>query len=329
MGVVNKNELNLAITDESISFVEKEPGIKEVESYGEVKLPKNVVKNGYIKDPEVLLQKLKTIYKSFKIKSKTVRWVIAEQNVILREIEIDKSELEKQSIDEYVTGQIGKTIHFPFKTPIFKTFIKSQTDDTLIVTLYVIDENLVQDYHDVFDRLGIKNVTYEVPELALFRLYYEKDEGRNDDEDELITLESPLFDDDDMLSDEDELMLGLMFIMVYESKLSVTIFDKEFPVMSMAEDFESPDQVFDLADQYISRISNYYRYNRNQGKQSINKVVIFNLTSVISDDMMNTEMESRLKGTNYEIFDIGTKSQYYKRLLNGGCYIPLAASLYR
>lgn len=327
MGVVNKNELNLAITDDSISFVEKEPGIKEIESYGEVKLPRGVIKNGYIKDPEVLLQKLKTIYKSFKIKSKDVRWVISESNVILREIEIDKSELEKQTIDDYVLSQVGKTIHFPFKNPVFKTFIKNQTDDTLIVTLYVVDENLIQDYYDVFDRLGVKHVSYEVPDLALFRLYYEKDEGRNEDEDELITLESPLFEDEE--TNDDEFLMGLMFVLVYESKLSVTIFDKEFPVMSMAEDFDSPDQVFDLIDQYISRISNYYRYNRNQGKQTINKAVIFNLTSIINDDMMSTEMQSRLKGTNYEVFDLGVKSQYYKRLLNGGCYIPLAASLYR
>lgn len=322
MGQTSKLELNISITDDVISFVEKEPGIKEVESYGEIKLPRNVVKNGYIKDPEVVLEKLKTIMKSFKIKAKQLKWVINSQNVILREIEVDKAELESVSVQEYVKDQIGKTIHFPFKDPVFSYYIKEATDDTIIITLYVFDENLVQDYLDVFERIGMKKVKYDVTELSLYKLFYEKDEGRSADDDELITMDAPFMDDEDQ-----ELLSGLMFVMVHETNISISIFDREYPVMSIIEDVENPEQIFDTVEQYIGRISNYYRYNRNQGRQTINHVVIFNLTSEISEERIQSEMQDRLAGSQYEIFDLGNKSQYYKRLLPGGCYVALAASL--
>lgn len=325
MGQTSKLELNISITDDVISFVEKEPGIKEVESYGEIKLPRNVIKNGYIKDPEVVLEKIKTIMKSFKIKAKQIRWIINPQNVILREIDIEKVELETKSVEEYVKDQIGKTIHFPFKDPVFTYEIKDATDDTIIVTLYVFDENLIQDYLDVFERVGIKKVTYDVAELSLYKLFYEKDEGRSADDDELITMDAPFMEDED----EDQLLTGLMFVMVHENNVSISIFDREYPVMSIIEDVENPEEIFDTVEQYIARISNYYRYNRNQGRQTINHVVIFNLTSEISEERMAEEMQTRLQGSQYEIFDLGNKSQYYKRLLPGGCYTALASSLYK
>lgn len=325
MGQTSKLELNISITDDVISFVEKEPGIKEVESYGEIKLPRNVIKNGYIKDPEVVLEKIKTIMKSFKIKAKQARWIINPQNVILREVDIEKVELETKSVEEYVKDQIGKTIHFPFKDPVFTYEIKDATDDTIIVTLYVFDENLIQDYLDVFERVGIKKVTYDVAELSLYKLFYEKDEGRSADDDELITMDAPFMEDED----EDQLLTGLMFVMVHENSVSISIFDREYPVMSIIEDVENPEEIFDTVEQYIGRISNYYRYNRNQGRQTINHVVIFNLTSEISEERMAEEMQTRLQGSQYEIFDLGNKSQYYKRLLPGGCYTALASSLYK
>ena len=45
-------ELNIAINDNVIGFIEKKPGKSEIESYGEVKLPKGVIERGYIKDPD-------------------------------------------------------------------------------------------------------------------------------------------------------------------------------------------------------------------------------------------------------------------------------------
>ena len=62
MALITNVEINISINDEGIGFVEKEPGMTEVGNYSEVRLPKGVVKNGYIKEPEILLNKLKFNY---------------------------------------------------------------------------------------------------------------------------------------------------------------------------------------------------------------------------------------------------------------------------
>lgn len=335
----NLLELNLSINDEVIGFVEKEPGKTEIESYGEVRLPKGAIKNGYIKEPTILLEKLTSILKSFKIRANTVRWVLNEQNAILREIEIQKADLEKLTVQEYVLSQVGKTIHFPFESPIFNHFIKVAKDDSIIVTLFILDEQMLQDYVDVFDRLKIKEMTYEIPALSLWRLYYVSDEKEEAEmtgsivapslvkRNENGEVEEEEEDDDDFY--EEDLEDGLMIATVYDTLLSLTIFDKKFPVFSMMEDIEKPEYLYDTIDTYVSRISSYYKFNKNQGKKEVTKVVIYNFTTKVTDAMLNEEMNKRIVGVDFEVFDLGKKSKYYKRLLPTGCYIPLAASFYK
>ena len=320
MALLTSTELNISINDEGIGFVEKEPGYAEVNSYGEVRLPKGVIKNGYIKEPEILLEKMKNIFKSYTIKSKNIRWIINEQNAILREITIQKEELQNQNLETYLKGQVGKTLHFPFKKPIFEHFVKEETDDYIKLVMYILDENMLQDYMDVFDRLKIKNVTYEMPALALWKLYYQDDEANleEDNKRKRSTEVNP-----------DNLIDGLMVFQLFDTMFSITIFEKEYPVFSLMEDIENEDQRFEIAEQYIFRISNYYKFNKNDGQKAIRDVVIFNLTSVASNEQVQTDMEYRLKGMRAEVFDLSTKSDYYQKILPTGCYVALAASLYK
>lgn len=336
-------ELNISINDDVIGFIEKEPGKSEIESYGEVRLPKGVIKKGYIKEPLTLVEKIESIYSSFKIRAKTVRWVLNEQNAILREIEIDKGELQNQNVEEYIMSQVGKTIHFPFETPIFNHFIKMATDETVIVTLFIIDEQMINDYLDVFDRLKIKDITYEIPMLALFRLYYTENEGEEVrktslsqvqlssqlqdivPENKIARIEEAAEEDDES---DDDLIDGLMLVTLYDTFFTISIFSKIYPALFMMEDIESAETVPDTIDNYISRIASYYKHNRCGGKKDVKNVVCFNLSS-IDDKKLTDEMAARAVGIPFEVFDLGEKSKYYKRLLPKGCYIPLAASFYK
>lgn len=320
MAIINNVELNISINDEGIGFVEKEPGITEIGNYSEIRLPKGVIKNGYIKEPEILLEKLKTIFKNFKIKTKNVRWIISEQNAILRDITIKKDDIQGKSVEDYIKSQIGKTLHFPFKKPIFHHFVKEDVDDHLRVILYILDENMLHDYMDVFDRLRIRNITYEMPALALFRLYYQEDESK--DEEGSVRKRTTDINEDDLID-------GLMVYQMFDSMFSLSVFEKEYPVFSLMDDVEDPAKLYETTEQYISRIANYYKFNLNDGKKQINKIVIFNLTSNKTNDDLLTELDVRLKGFNYEVFDMAKKSDYYQKVLPTSCYVALAASLYK
>ncbi len=320
MALINTVELNISINDEGIGFVEKEPGMTEIGNYSEIRLPKGVIKNGYIREPEILLEKIKMIFKNFKIKSKNVRWIISEQNAILRDITIQKSDITGKSVDEYIKSQIGKTIHFPFKKPIFQHFVKEENDDAIRIVLYILDENMVHDYLDIFDRLNIRSVTYEMPALALFRLYYQEDEVKNDE----ASKKRKSFD----IKDED-LIDGLMIFQMFDSMFSITVFEKEYPVFSLMDDIETADKIFETTEQYISRIANYYKFNLNDGAKSIQKICIFNLSSLKTNEDTEEELKQRLQGMNYEVFDMNKKSEYYEKILPVSCYVALAASLYK
>ena len=344
-------ELNIAINDNVVGFIEKKPGKSEIESYGEVKLPKGVIERGYIKDPNTLVEKIESIYTSFRIEAKTVRWVLNEQNAILREIEIEKGELQTKTIEEYIQSQVGKTIHFPFEAPIFNHFIKTATDDTLIVILIIMDEKMVNDYLDVFEKLKMKDITYEIPMLALFRLFYTEDEGEEVKKTNLaqVQLSSQLQtaeaeqknytselegvegdSEEEEMDEEGDLIDGLMLVTLYDNFFTLTIFSYIYPTLFIMEDLESDDrmQIIDKLDNFISRIANYYRYNKNAGKKQVRSCVCFNLSN-IDDEILSEEMSNRTLGMPFEVFDLGQKSQYYKRLLPKGCYIPLAASFYK
>lgn len=346
-------QLNISINDDVVGFIEKKPGNSEIESYGEVKLPKGVVDRGYIKDPITLVDKIQSIYNSFKIEAKTVRWVLNEQNAILRELEIEKGELQQKSIEEYILSQVGKTIHFPFETPVFNHFVKDIKDDSYVVIIIIMDEQMINDYLDVFERLKIKDITYEIPMLALFRLFYTENEGEDTPKtnysqvqlsnafqsEKKNGLDSSMYakaqkfegqEDDDVDEDNGDLIDGLMLVTLYDKYFTLTIFSNIYPTLFIMEDIEVDDkmQIIDKLDNFISRISNYYKYNKCDGKKQVRSCVCFNL-SAIDDELLAEEMGNRTLGMPFEVFDLGSKSQYYKRLLPKGCYIPLAASFYR
>lgn len=320
MALLNTVELNISINDEGIGFVEKEPGMTEIGNYSEIRLPKGVIKNGYIKEPEILLEKMKTIFKNFKIKSKNVRWIISEQNAILRDITIAKADLAGKSVEDYIKSQIGKTIHFPFKRPVFQHYVKEDTDETIRIILYILDENMLHDYLDVFERLHMRNVTYEMPALALWRLYYQDNEVSGDDN----TKRRKSTD-----IHEEDLVDGLMIFQMFNSMFSITVFEKEYPVFSLMDDIEDGSKLYETTEQYISRIANYYKFNISDGKRSIQKIVVFNLTSSKTNEDVQNELDVRLKGMNYEVFKMSQKSEYYEKILPTSCYAALAASLYK
>ena len=66
------------------------------------------------------------------------------------------------------------------------------------------------------------------------------------------------------MDEEGDLIDGLMMVTLYDNFFTLTIFSYIFPTLFIMEDLDSDDkyQTIDKIDNFISRIANYYKYNK-------------------------------------------------------------------
>ena len=80
-------------------------------------------------------------------------------------------------------------------------------------------------------------------------------------------------------------------------------------------------------DQEIAKISNYYKFNLNNGDRTIEKLVLFNMSTKLSNDQIHNYFYEDGSLVTSEVFDMKTISKIVDTLIDRECYIPLAASL--
>jgi hypothetical protein len=288
----NKGPLSIFITDNGVAIfggnIKKQ---LDNSFYGQKNLPVGTIDNGYIKEPEILLSNLKDMWKEFKIKPKFVRLVIQDQNVLIREFQVTKKELEKKTIEEYFDNQIGKKFHVPFEKPTISYQIKSENQKELSILLYIADENLLQDYYDVMERLGIKDIVFDLAISALLEIA----------------------DEDYDLHDENTMIVSL-----YDKLLSIQIIEKNKLIFGAIEECEGKkEQFMELTSTYIERIANYYQYNLRKGKAKITKTLVFNLNDYLDNLEIKQMLLSDLKHLNIKLYSTVEIDQVFKELPKG------------
>jgi type IV pilus assembly protein PilM len=271
----NKNPIGVFITDNGVAFfggvIHDEKAI-----FGQEKLPYGTISNGYIKEPEVLLDYLKATWKKNEIKPKFIRLVLQDQNVLVREFTIDKKDIEKISIEDYFIKQIGKDFHVPFDRVILSHQVKSETKDKLTILLFIADENLLQDYYDVFEKLGIKDIVFDLAVSALMEVA--KDQ----------------FD----YFHKNVLMVG-----IYDNQLSIQIVENDKLVFGMIEECEGKQEALYKKFEIITeRVANYYQYNMRKGKRQIDTTIVFNLNDNLDNDIVKQKLLPSIKDLNPKFF---------------------------
>ncbi len=273
-----KNELNLFITDHRIGFYVAQPDAIESFKSGHVDLEPGILDNGNIVEPELFFKKLQYLFKQHKVKPKMINYILHDQNVLMRDLVIPKQDLDKKAIDQYIIEQIGKTIHLPFENPITAHY-KIFEDDTQIKILIIIaNHDLLNDYVDVFERLGVKNIRFNLPAADLYNYYLLKDNKRYD---------------------------HLMMVTLHDRMIMIKILQHGFPVFSMIEDSEeSSSQYYDMMESLIERVINYYKYNLNKGKATVEHIAFFNLSEDIPKKILSDKLTTKLTNHSYQIVDI-------------------------
>ena len=94
------SDFSVFFTDDYVSFFELAPFLDQ-SRYGQVKLDTGIIENGYIKEPEALLNVLQHLFKQYEIKPRKITHIIHDQNILIRDINNSKALLGKKSVDEY------------------------------------------------------------------------------------------------------------------------------------------------------------------------------------------------------------------------------------
>jgi len=286
----NKKPIGLFITDNGIAFFSGEIG-KSSLAYDQVDLPKSTIENGYIKEPEVLLDHLKKMWSKNKIKPKFVRLAIQDQNVLAREFTIKKKELEKKSIQEYFGQRIGKDFHVPFENYVLSHKKKSEDSEQIKLVLYISDKDLLHDYYDVLEKLGVKDIVFDVAVSALME----------------VASESYDFDDE-----------NIMMVSLYDQLLSIQIIENNQLVFGIIEEREG--QVGDFIKKIeisCERVANYFKYNMRNGKKEITQTIIFDLSDEISIDDIHENIIEQIDHLHPNLFKIDDYEDFFAENPNG------------
>jgi type IV pilus assembly protein PilM len=254
----HKTTFSVFITDDSIGFFSADDHDLQRSYCGKVELNKGIVENGRLLEPETFTKIVASFFKEKKVKPKKLIFVLNEQNVLIRDLFITKDELDKKPLMTILEKHLGEKINTPFSEPVFSHVIRKQNSEGAWVLVFIADKNLLLDYLDVFEHIGIREVIFDLPTVSLYRLY--KDETK--------------------ASIDNTLMVSL-----YNGMISIQIIEDEMPIFGMIEDFDAAtENVDEVIENYISRIANYYRYNLRKGDQSITRVWLYNFTDSILED---------------------------------------------
>ncbi|MFO7969929.1 MAG: hypothetical protein R6U15_07480, partial [Candidatus Izemoplasmatales bacterium] len=229
--------------------------------------------------------------KTHQIKPKFIRFVIQDQNVLVREFQIEKKAIEKQTIIEYFKKQIGDKFHVPFENPILSYQIKNETETTTTVLLYISDDKLLQGYQDVMERLGVKDIIFDLAVSALLEIADE---------------------------DYDLNHHNAMIITLYDKQVSIQIVENNHLIFGIIEECDDNQSHYaDKIETYSERVANYYQYNMRKGKSKITKTIFFNLNDFIDSKEIKRDLIPRLDDLNAKLYTIDILTDVFADLPKG------------
>lgn len=271
------SDFSVFFTDENVSFFELAPFLDQ-SRYGQVKLDTGIIENGYIKEPEALLNVLQHLFKQYEIKPRKITHIIHDQNILIRDIKIIKEQLGKKSVDEYIKEQQGKTLLLPFSESTISHIVRYENDVEIRVIAIIIDSNLLHDYHDVFDRLKAKEVKFEISSLPLYEQYLQKGGFKASNS---------------------------MLVSIYEGMFSLQIIEEHIPIFNLIEEIDGGLEEYDMIiENYVERIANYYKYNMRKGKTEIQNVIFFNFNPDLSIFHLQQGLCVKLKNYHAKVCDL-------------------------
>ncbi|EIJ79044.1 Tfp pilus assembly protein, ATPase PilM [Bacillus methanolicus PB1] len=268
----NKRTINLTMKDYVIRFAELKQAYPPVISrWGERFLPPGLIKDGKIKDFEMIESILEECVEDWKIAKRPIRFLVPDQFVVIRKISIP-ADIQDDEIKGYLYMELGTSIHLPFDEPVFDYFpISSSDHEKKEILLFAAPEEMVTEYASLFEQVKLKPAAADISCLALYRLYFEQEKYSENENLMMMHI--------DLLTVNISIFEGHLPVFMRHLPLEFDVSKWDHTTSTDQENSYSGDSqevLNPLENIYkeAERVMNFYRYSLNQGNRQITKILI-------------------------------------------------------
>ncbi len=171
--------VGLDISDGSARFIEftNKGNTKKIKRFGKIKLPKDTVLRGVIQDKKKLVEALKPLKTKYKFTF--VRVSIIETNSYVFKTKIPyRPNMDRQEIFGSLKFKIEENVPLKANNVVFDFDVISKTKKELTVVVSVLPKNIVEQFIEVFNEIGLVPISFEVEAQAAARAsVLEEDKG--------------------------------------------------------------------------------------------------------------------------------------------------------
>lgn len=269
----SKRIVNLVIDDYIVRMVENNgEDISSITHTAEKLLPPHTIENGKIVDELAFFEFMKEAVSEWRLKKRQLHFYVPNELVIMREIELTEKVAEKE-LKQYITMEIGHTIHFPFKNPVFDVYDTAKLESKNKVIVLAAPEEEIIKYVEVFEDVGLTAIAVDVQPLGVYRYFLTRHEQTNV-ENVYLYLELNL--------------TSVNFSVFRQHKLEFLRFQSLNLSIDHWQPVESDTNVYwtftgdethlfgEMEDQLneIDRLMNFYRFSIHQGKHAISHIIL-------------------------------------------------------
>lgn len=143
-----------------------------VVSLGSTILPEGAVDDGTLNEPEIVGAAIAELFKNLKIKKKKVGFSISGYSVIVKKVNL--AVMDEQQMEEHILAEAEQYIPFDIKD-VYLDFqdLKTGTEESerTDVMLVAAKKDIVDDYLDMLDSIGLQATIVDVDGFALENTY--------------------------------------------------------------------------------------------------------------------------------------------------------------
>lgn len=171
MGLINKGNVNMVITNRVLRYAFQKNGNIEEHDLGEIELPPGTIRDGVIEEEDVLRKVLTEVVKKKRWKGKKLSFCLPDDSVVIRPLQIP-APLTKEEATGYVQTQIGHSFYLPYANPAIAIEFLQVENQQRNILLYAYPQEKVEAFQRVFREVGLKPVVADLTSLSVYRYFF-------------------------------------------------------------------------------------------------------------------------------------------------------------
>lgn len=269
----SKRIVNIVIDDYIIRMVENNgKDLSSINISAEKLLPEQTVQNGKLIDDMGFFEFMKELVDEWGLKKRHVRFYVPHELVIMRELELTEDVVENE-LKQYITMEIGHSIHFPFNDPVFDIYDTRKLADEKKVTVLAAPEDEVLKYINVFHDCDLRAEAVDVQPLGIYR-YFVHNKANVQDDNVYLIFEANITSSNISIFHKHYLeFLRFQATNIPLQDWQPTELDGAYQWTFTGDESILQMELDDQANE-IDRIMNFYRFSLHQGNQMVTDIVL-------------------------------------------------------